>query len=110
MKWAEFKEMTVREHIAFADALVQASSIEEGDATPGVMWKGETIESEARELAISFLDDGVFRFKEGSIAEILSDQAINLVDATVDWVDRALRLVRFAVPVLDKKPLANLPF
>jgi hypothetical protein len=110
MKWAEFKQLTVRELMQFGDALAKASTVEEGPAQSGVMFQGVPVEEVARTLVIDFLDNGVLRFEEGSLLETLTDTGITLVDSTVPWVDRALGLVRFAVPVLDARPLANLPF
>lgn len=109
MKWADFKQSTVGELIDFTQALADASTIENGPAQSGVLWKGEPIEEVARTMTLDFLDNGIFRFKEGSIGEITTDTGLNLVDNQVDWVDMALRLVRSIAPWLDAKPLAALP-
>ncbi len=106
MTFQQFKQMTVGEIIDLAQALAEASSIENGSAKSGVMFKGEPVEDTAKELMMTFLDD-VTPFS-GTL-EMLSDMAIEAVSST-DWVDKALGLVRFAVPMLDAKPLANLPF
>ncbi len=107
MKWAEFKQMNVGQHIDFAQALAKASSIEDGAAQSGVLWNDAPIEDVAREMFLDFLDAAT-PF-EGAI-EMIADAAIAAIDNGTDWVDAALKLVRFAVPVLEAKPLAGLPF
>jgi hypothetical protein len=110
MKWAEFKTLTVRDLLAFGDALAKASSVEDGAPESGVLFHDQPIEEVARTLVIDFLDNGVLRFEDGSLLETLTDTGISLIDSTVPWVDRALGLVRFATPVLDARPLEHLPF
>ena len=108
MRWTEFKQMTVREHLEFGDLLAQASTVEAGTAVANLTWKdGRAIEDHAKELVIDFADaatpfDGVL--------ELVADQAIMAAVEMTDWVDKALGLARFAAPILDAAPLARLPF
>lgn len=111
MLWNDFKQMTTREHLAFLDALVRAASEDASGTNPesNVMFQGRPVEVHAKELVPDFLDNAVFRFKPGSLMEQITDAGLALANTQVEWVDSALSIARVAVPILDAKPLANLP-
>lgn len=112
MKWAEFKQMQVRELMEFSDALVRAGSAQATGTDPvdGVMFQGRPVVEHAEELVPDFLDNGVFKFADGSLMEQLTDTGIAIANSQVEWIDSALNITRMAAPMLEAKPLANLPF
>lgn len=107
MKWADLKQMTTRELLDYGDRLAAASSVENGPAQSGILApSGVPIEDDAKELLLDFLD-AVTPFD--GMVEAMTDAAIQMAGSQTGWVDKALGLLRFVTPLLDAKPLANLP-
>lgn len=94
MKWAEFKNQTV------------------GEITDTVQfWESNSPEAseDAKEFAVDVLDNVILRFKDGSVAETLTDTAITMA-AGQYWTQVAVRLAAVLGAGLNAKPLAGLPF
>jgi hypothetical protein len=91
MKWAAFKQLTVGE------ILDQVQLWENGQDPAG-----------AKEFAEDFLDNGIFKFDDNSMLERLSDMAIGMgTDAY--YTKLASSIGGIFTPVMNAKPLANLP-
>lgn len=92
MLWATFKGSTVGEIVD----IVQA-------------WENGQDETGAQEFVTDVLDNVVFRFPDGSVAEMVSDTVISSGLPMV-WPQAAARIARVVSGVLDARPLAGLPF
>lgn len=104
MKWADLKTKTVGELVDVCQAIEEALQ-----GVEGVKIDGVPVKEACKELVMDGLDNGVFRFKEGSLAEQLSDGALAMVSTTTDWEERAKMALGPVFAVLELKPLQHLP-